>query len=133
MARKYFLHSQINCPNKECSNSNLTNANHVIFLSPVLTDDQYGYDSSKAQAIGRAKRYGQTRTVKIYHFLALNTIDVDILQAREHKKLVHHGNEWKLVEKTSSLEFNGTTIPVKDLPDYGGRLPKNHSLFNEDF
>ncbi|KAI9707332.1 MAG: hypothetical protein M1836_000292 [Candelina mexicana] len=122
----------LNMAKESASGANLTNANHVIFLSPVLTDDQYGYDSSKAQAIGRAKRYGQLRTVKIYHFLALNTIDVDILQAREHKKLVEHEKEWKLVEKTSSLEVNGSSVPAKDFPDYGGRLAKNHWLFNED-
>ncbi|KAI9724728.1 MAG: hypothetical protein M1812_000003 [Candelaria pacifica] len=123
----------LNMAKESASGANLTNANHVIFLSPVLTDDLYGYKSSRAQAIGRAKRCGQLKTVKIYHFLALNTIDIDVLQAREHKKLVQHKGQWKLVEKTSSLEINGTLFPANDLRDYGGRLAKNHWLFNEDF
>lgn len=37
------------------------------------------------QAMGRVLRYGQDKTVKIYHFVAPNTIDVDILE--EHHKL----------------------------------------------
>lgn len=40
------------------------------------------------QSIGRAKRFGQQKTVHVYRFLALRTIDVDILQEREHKTLV---------------------------------------------
>lgn len=68
--------------------SNLTNANHVIFVSPLLTRTQQVYDASMTQCIGRAKRFGQQKTVHVYRFLALRTIDVDILQEREQKTLV---------------------------------------------
>jgi hypothetical protein len=37
------------------------------------------------QAIARSRRYGQERRVHIYHFAALRTIDVDILEHR-HKR-----------------------------------------------
>ena len=37
------------------------------------------------QAIGRARRYGQQKRVYIYRFAALSTIDVDILEHREHR------------------------------------------------
>ena len=47
------------------------------------------------QSIGRAKRYGQQKTVHVYRFVALRTADVDILQEREVKTLV------KLVKKTA--------------------------------
>jgi hypothetical protein len=40
------------------------------------------------QAIGRSRRYGQTKRVHIYHFLTLKTIDVDIFQQRYGKTLV---------------------------------------------
>ena len=40
------------------------------------------------QCIGRAKRYGQQKTVHIYTFATLKTIDVDILQEREQRTLV---------------------------------------------
>lgn len=61
------------------------NANYVIFVSPLLTKSQGEYDSAMAQAIARCRRYGQKKTVHIYHFAALRTIDVDILEHR-HKR-----------------------------------------------
>jgi broad specificity polyphosphatase/5'/3'-nucleotidase SurE len=63
----------------------LTNANHIIFISPLLVESQYKYDSAMTQAIARSRRYGQEKRVHIYHFAALRTIDVDILEHR-HKR-----------------------------------------------
>ncbi|GAB1218525.1 hypothetical protein ATERTT37_007784 [Aspergillus terreus] len=67
---------------------NLQCANHVIFLSPMLAQTQYDYDSAMTQAIGRCRRYGQTKHVHIYHLLAKRTIDVNIFQERRSKVLV---------------------------------------------
>ncbi|KAK5166378.1 hypothetical protein LTR04_000638 [Oleoguttula sp. CCFEE 6159] len=67
------------------SGLNLTNANHVIFLSPLLADSQYLYESNMTQAIGRARRFGQVKNVCIYRFVALKTIDVEILEQRERR------------------------------------------------
>ena len=61
------------------------NANHVIFVSPLLAKSQYQYDSAMAQATARSRRYRQKKKVSIYHFAALRTIDVDILEHR-HKR-----------------------------------------------
>jgi hypothetical protein len=63
----------------------LINANHVIFIAPLLTKTQYEYDSAMAQAIARSRRYGQKKKVHIYHIVAQRTIDVDILEHR-HKR-----------------------------------------------
>lgn len=38
-----------------------------------------------AQAIARSRRYGQRKRVHIYHFAALRTIDVDILEHRHRR------------------------------------------------
>lgn len=40
------------------------------------------------QAIGRARRYGQQRTVHVYHLLVRNTYEVNIFQKRHGSKLV---------------------------------------------
>lgn len=64
-------------------NRNLTNANHVMFLSPLHAQDQYGYESKMLQAIRRAHRFGQEKVVQIYRFVALKTVDVNILENRE--------------------------------------------------
>lgn len=61
---------------------NLTNANHAIFLSPFLADSEYVYASSETQAVGRVRRYGQTRRVHIWRFLTRDTIDFDEFEKR---------------------------------------------------
>ena len=87
---------------------NLTNANHVIFVSPLLSETQHGYDASRTQCIGRAKRYGQRKTVHVYDFLALNTIDVDLYQEQEKKtltrQLVNGHSQWAMVEASEVTE-----------------------------
>jgi hypothetical protein len=72
----------------------LVNANHVIFVSPLLAESQYKYDSAMVQAIARCRRYRQEKKVHIYHFAALRTIDVDILEHR-HKRVdaIHNSEE----------------------------------------
>ncbi|EME41991.1 hypothetical protein DOTSEDRAFT_89510 [Dothistroma septosporum NZE10] len=75
----------LNASDETAAGSNLQNANHVIFLSPLLRDTQYGYESTMKQAIGRVRRYGQKRPIHVYRLVALHTID--ILQPSSIKSL----------------------------------------------
>jgi hypothetical protein len=43
----------LNLNDESASGSNLVNANHIIFVSPLDTNNQYKYDSAMAQAIAR--------------------------------------------------------------------------------
>jgi hypothetical protein len=74
------------------SRSNLTAANHVIFVSPYLVNSDQAYIAAMIQAEGRARRYGQTNPVHVYHFLTLNTIDVDTIQMRQNVVLKQLAN-----------------------------------------
>ncbi|KAF2688013.1 hypothetical protein K458DRAFT_294513 [Lentithecium fluviatile CBS 122367] len=76
----------LNLASETAAGANLVNANHIIFVSPLLAKSQSGYESAMAQAIARSRRYRQEKNVYIYHFAALRTIDVDILEHR-HKHL----------------------------------------------
>lgn len=58
----------------------------MLFVAPLLTKTQYEYDSAIVQAVARCRRYGQKKTVHVYHIIAQRTIDVDILEHR-HKRL----------------------------------------------
>ncbi|KAF2747169.1 hypothetical protein M011DRAFT_494638 [Sporormia fimetaria CBS 119925] len=76
----------LNMDSETASGTNLVNANHVIFVSPLLAESQYKYEFAMNHAIARCRRYRQKKKVFIYHFAALRTIDVDILQHR-HKRV----------------------------------------------
>ena len=71
---------------------NLQIANHVIFFSTLVGGTQYTYESTSTQAIGRVYRRGQNKAVHIYHILATQTIDVNILESREGRVLVRRGD-----------------------------------------
>ena len=60
---------------EDASGANLTVANHVVFVHPLLEATRARYEACRTQAIGRVRRYGQLKTVRVYDFLAEDTID----------------------------------------------------------
>ncbi|KAK6528033.1 hypothetical protein TWF281_009290 [Arthrobotrys megalospora] len=64
--------------------ANLTVANHVIFLSPLLTVNEHQYTAAETQAIGRVRRYGQKKKVHIWRLAVQGTIDIDIYRERRN-------------------------------------------------
>jgi hypothetical protein len=62
--------------------SNLTTANHAIFLGPLHTPTLYNYRAVETQAIGRVRRYGQAKKVHVHRLLAVDTIDMTIFKGR---------------------------------------------------
>ncbi|KAF8338028.1 uncharacterized protein EI90DRAFT_3279585 [Cantharellus anzutake] len=78
----------LNVGDESAAGANLTVANHVIFISPLLTSSQQFYDATDTQAIGRLRRYGQQKKVHIYRFLTLDSIDVELFEARDGRKVI---------------------------------------------
>ncbi|KAK6813412.1 hypothetical protein RU639_011270 [Aspergillus parasiticus] len=95
----------LNLGSEMAAGLNLQCANHVIFLSPMFAQTQYDYDSSMTQAIGRARRYGQTKHVYIYHLLARMTIDTTLFQDRHGKVLVERNGEATLAVREEVEEW----------------------------
>ena len=62
--------------------SNLTTANHAIFLGPLFTSSLLDYRAVETQAIGRVRRFGQLNTVHVHRLFALDTIDMTIYNTR---------------------------------------------------
>lgn len=56
------------------------------------SNSQYTYDAAMTQAIGRARRFGQQKTVYIYHFLVKGTVDIDIMEFRTSRIVKHTGH-----------------------------------------
>ncbi|ABO95686.1 predicted protein [Ostreococcus lucimarinus CCE9901] len=67
---------------ESASGANLTTANHAIFVHPLLTNTAQEYIASETQAIGRIRRYGQQREVRIWRFIARDSVDSEILSQR---------------------------------------------------
>ena len=84
--------------------SNITNANHVIFFAPKAGRTKSKYDHSRAQCIGRCARYGQTKQVYVYDFLALHTHEVNLYQARQRKTLVQLEDGGWAMRKRETLD-----------------------------
>ncbi|KAF7954301.1 hypothetical protein EAE96_005430 [Botrytis aclada] len=74
-ARVLFL----DIADESAAGSNLTVAQHVIFLTPYYAEKQK-YNSSMTQAMGRAIRHGQTPggTVTVHHLLIQDSVETDI-------------------------------------------------------
>lgn len=68
--------------------SNLTTANHAIFLGPLFTNTLYNYRATETQAIGRVRRYGQQKKVHVHRLLAVDTIDQTIFNTRRGEERV---------------------------------------------
>merc|ERR1712150_233865 len=79
------------------SGVNLTTANHAVFVHPLLAIGQQQYDAYETQAIGRIRRYGQTRKVNVWRYLAKDTIDIEIYSNRKN------GGQSKTPKKDDSV------------------------------
>ena len=74
------------------SGANLTKATEVILLDPVYGDFKFRKDTEH-QAIGRAHRLGQDKTLKVIRFVIHNSIEEDIYKknVEEDKKYMKDG------------------------------------------
>lgn len=73
---------------EQAAGSNLHNANHVVFASPLVTRNQREWDAQMQQALGRCVRYRQHKTVHVYHFVVDETIEADTLEWRLKKEML---------------------------------------------
>ncbi|TIA64800.1 hypothetical protein D6C77_01186 [Aureobasidium pullulans] len=95
----------LNSDSESAAGANLTGANHVIFFSPLIKTTQYEYEAQMAQAIGRVRRHKQNKPIFVYRIVALDTIDVDILEHRERNtKVLEEMQE----SDTSQMQVDGT-------------------------
>jgi len=79
----------LNVKDESASGANLTTANHAFFVHPLLVTSHQEYHACLTQAIGRVVRYGQNKKVHIRHFLAANTIDMEIHTERHGSELLN--------------------------------------------
>jgi len=68
---------------RSASGSNLQKATQIIFLDPIYGSAKYRKEQEK-QAIGRAHRMGQTKTIKIFRFIIKNSVEEEIFNINAH-------------------------------------------------
>ena len=68
------------CRSESAAGANLTRANHAIFVHPLITDSVEEYEASETQAIGRMRRYGQSKKVFVWRFVVENTLEENLLR-----------------------------------------------------
>lgn len=73
---------------EQAAGSNLHNANHVIFVSPLITRNQTEWDAQMKQALGRCIRFRQTKKVYVYHLVVDGTVEVDTLEWRMKNEIL---------------------------------------------
>jgi hypothetical protein len=89
----------LNLDESTAAGHNLAGVTHVIFAAPISTQEQDKYDALLKQARGRAHRPPQTKLVKIYQFVCLDTIEVNIYEKRNGgKKLARVNGNLELVD-----------------------------------
>ncbi|CRG84606.1 Cation-independent mannose-6-phosphate receptor [Talaromyces islandicus] len=96
---------------------NLQNANHVIFFGTYAATNLYEYQSAMTQSSGRVIRFGQEKEVHIWNLLALNTMEVGILQIQDGRTLIKHANgEYELIsdDQLQRDDTRGFEIPSFD-------------------
>lgn len=106
----------------ESAGSNLTIANHIIFIGPYFTREQRVWQMVVDQAIGRCVRPGQTKNVHVYHLVAENSLDVDVLE-HHLKRRLEPGTSGEV-----DLSVPASAAPEDDAASGGRRTSERGSL-----
>ena len=67
----------LNLGDESASGANLTTANHLVFVHPLVAESQQKWTQQEAQAVGRVRRYGQNREGKGWWWLFVVVVVVE--------------------------------------------------------
>ena len=109
-----MVHPESPLSNAFYRNRNLTVANHVIFLSPMFAKSKEHYKATETQAVGRVRRYGQTRQVNVWRFVARDTIDVEIYERFTGRNFQRELDEHKPLVLDSVITDEPTVATMSD-------------------
>jgi len=99
---------------QSASGTNLTCANHVIFVHPMSAQTQEESVAFELQAIGRVRRWGQPRKeIHIWRFCTVGTLEEEI--TRKHQKEIY--------ESCHECESNHPVVGVKRKRDESEEIP----------
>ncbi|KAF8680902.1 C-5 cytosine-specific DNA methylase [Rhizoctonia solani] len=129
----------LNVMDESASGANLTIANHAIFLSPLLTPSPHIYEAAETQAIGRVRRYGQTKLVHVQieqlkRCEPISEAQVKELCLKAREILIEEGNvQYVDAPVTICGDIHGQFFDLIELFKMGGFCPETNYLFMGDF
>ncbi|CAE7721920.1 SHPRH [Symbiodinium sp. CCMP2592] len=99
---------------QSASGTNLTCANHIIFVHPMSAQTQEESIAFELQAIGRVRRWGQARKeIHLWRFCTVGTLEEEI--TRKHQKEIY--------ESCHECESNHPVLGVKRKRDEPEEIP----------
>lgn len=104
---------------ESASGTNLTAGSHIVFLHPMLSSSEERAAAQELQAIGRARRFGQTRdTLHVWRFVTAGTLEEPMTQAHQRT----------LLEREAEMKARQRD-PAAQASDTGGRGAKDGRKF----
>merc|ERR1719337_808815 len=94
------------------SGTNFTAANHVVLFHPMLAETPQAGAAFEMQAIGRALRYGQKRTVEVWRFVTADTAEQQITE-QHSEELWQRFRAQRVIGANSTMPSNvsGDLLP----------------------
>ena len=115
----------LNLGDESASGANLTTANHLVFVHPLVAPSQQKWTQQEAQAVGRVRRYGQNREVFVHRFIVDESIDADIMEEKERDYIglvvdIDPSVNQVDVSLKNAVEIEHANHPEKKQMSYGG-------------
>jgi len=103
------------------SGTNFTAANHVVLFHPMLAETPQAGAAFEMQAIGRALRYGQKRTVEVWRFVTADTAEQQITE-QHSEELWQRFRAQRVIGANSSRANIESCDPLRGATLPGARL-----------
>lgn len=98
---------------QSASGTNLTSANHVVFLHPMLAPSAETAIGYELQAIGRARRHGQKRSVvHVWRFVTTETVEQAITE--RHQAALWERESARAAREATNAGASGAAASASD-------------------
>eukprot|EP00392_Amoebophrya_sp_AT5.2_P010771 g10838.t1 len=108
------------------SGANLTSANHVLFVHPMVASTFSKALVYETQAIGRARRYGQKKKVHVWRFVTRDTVEAEVVM--QHRLALEKREKAK--RELGERILKKAAANTKSLPGLGGSGSSSSSAVN---
>jgi len=93
------------------SGTHFTAANHVVLFHPMLAETPQAGAAFEMQAIGRALRFGQQRTVEVWRFVTADTIEQQITEQHSQELWQRFRAQRVIGDSSSRPPFESFSAP----------------------